>query len=83
MHSHPVLPHATRYGVPLIRYVGVLCYVSDRKRKKGELRLPPQLKLILTFYGLLRGVRWFETDVSELPVVLILKGKAVQEETCI
>lgn len=53
------LAHVTRYGVPLIRYVGVLCYVSDRKQKKGELRIPPQLKLILPFYGLLRGVRWF------------------------
>jgi hypothetical protein len=28
--------------------------------------------------GLLRGVRWFETDVSALPIGPIFKGQAVK-----
>jgi hypothetical protein len=31
-------------------------------------------------FRILRGVRWFETDVSELPVSPIFKNQAVQEE---
>ena len=38
-------------------------YLRDR-------RLPPRLNWILQSSGLLRGVRWFETDVSWLPVLL-------------
>jgi hypothetical protein len=43
-------------------------------------RLPPWLKWILPSSGLLRGVRWFETDVSGPPISTILRGPAVQEE---
>jgi hypothetical protein len=38
------------------------------------------LSSILPSSGLLRGVRWFETDVSGLPVGPIFKGQAVQEK---
>jgi hypothetical protein len=31
-------------------------------------------------YGLLRGVNWFKTDVSGLPMGPIFKGQTVQEE---
>jgi hypothetical protein len=44
-----------------------------------NLRLGPRLKLILPSSGLLRSVRWFNTDVSELPIGPILKGQAVQK----
>jgi hypothetical protein len=30
--------------------------------------------------ALLRGVRWFKTDVSGLPIYPIFKGQAIQEE---
>jgi hypothetical protein len=33
-----------------------------------NLRLPPELKLILPSSRLLRRVRWFDVDVSEVPV---------------
>ena len=42
-----------------------------------DLRLPSRLKWILPPSGLLCGVRWFETDVSGLPVGAILKGQAI------
>jgi hypothetical protein len=41
--------------------------------------VPPRLNSILLSSGLLRDVRWFETDVSELPIGLIFKAQAVQE----
>ena len=34
----------------------------------------------MPFSGLLRGVKWFETDVLGLPIGAIFKGQAVQEE---
>jgi hypothetical protein len=34
----------------------------------------------MPFSGLLRGVKWFETDVLGLPISPIFKGQAVQEE---
>jgi hypothetical protein len=37
-------------------------------------RLPPRLNLIIPSAGLLRGVSWFKTDVSELPIDSVLKG---------
>ena len=43
-------------------------------------RLPPQLNRILQTSGLLRGLWWFETDVSELPIGPIFKGQAAQED---
>jgi hypothetical protein len=43
----------------------------------GDRRLPPRLNWILPSSGLIRGVRWFETDVSGLPVSSVLKGQAV------
>ena len=36
-----------------------------------------KLDLILPSSGLLRGVRWFETDVSGLPTSLTFKGQSV------
>lgn len=33
--------------------------------------------------GLSRGARWYEIDVSELPVCFIFKRKAVQEDGAI
>ena len=39
-----------------------------------------RLKLIISSFGLLHGVRRLETDVLELPVIPIFKGQAVQEE---
>ena len=38
------------------------------------------LKLIPPSTGLLHGVRWFDTDVSGLPISPIFKGQSVQEE---
>jgi hypothetical protein len=38
-----------------------------------DLRLPPRLKWIFRSFGLLRGVRWFDTDVSGLPSGPIFK----------
>jgi hypothetical protein len=38
-----------------------------------------KLVATVTFSGLLRGVRWFETDVSGLPVGPIFKSQAVLE----
>ena len=46
----------------------------------GDRRLPPRLNRVLSSYGLLRGVRWFETDVLGPPVGPILKGQAVLRE---
>jgi hypothetical protein len=43
---------------------------------KRELMLPPRLKWILPTLGLLCGLRWFETDVSWLPIRSIFKGQA-------
>jgi hypothetical protein len=42
-------------------------------------RLPPRLNWILPSSGLIRGVRWFETDVSVLPIDRIYNGQADQE----
>ena len=36
--------------------------------------------LILPSSGSLRGVRWFDTDVSRLPVGSFFEGQVVQEE---
>jgi hypothetical protein len=41
-------------------------------------RLPPQFNSVLLSSGLLRGVRWFETDFSGLPIGSIFKGKYIQ-----
>jgi hypothetical protein len=54
------------------RCVKLKTYLRDR-------RLPLRLTWVLQFFGLLRGVRWFETDVSGLLIGLIFKGQAVQE----
>ena len=40
----------------------------------------PVLTSILLPSGLLSGIRWLETDVSELPIGPIFKGQAVQEK---
>jgi hypothetical protein len=45
-----------------------------------DLRLLPWLSWILWSHGLLRSIRWFETDVSELPISPIFKSQAVQKE---
>jgi hypothetical protein len=42
--------------------------------------LRPRLKRIPRTSGLLRGVKWFETDVSGLPIGLIFKCQTVHEE---
>ena len=39
------------------------------------LRLPPRLNCIIPSSGLLRGVRWCETDISVLPVGPVFKGQ--------
>jgi hypothetical protein len=36
---------------------------------------------MLSLSGLLGGLRWFKTDVSELPFGPIFKGQAVREES--
>ena len=41
--------------------------------------LPPMLNWILPSSGLLHGVRWFETDVSGLPIGPIFNAQAVQD----
>ena len=41
-------------------------------------RLPPRLNWILASSGLLRGVKWFETDVLGLPIGLGFKGQVLQ-----
>ena len=50
------------------RHYKLRCTVRDR-------RLPPRLNRILPSAGLLRGVRWFKTDVSGLPIRPIFKGQ--------
>jgi hypothetical protein len=35
---------------------------------------------VLPYFGLLRGVRWLEIDVSALHIGPISKGQSVQEE---
>ena len=40
-------------------------------------RLPPRLYSIFPSSGLLRGVRWFETDVSGLPISVIFNDQIV------
>jgi hypothetical protein len=42
-------------------------------------RLPPWLPWILPSSGLLCDLRWFETDVSGLPIGFFFKGQEVQE----
>jgi hypothetical protein len=44
---------------------------------RQDRRLPRRLNWILPSSGLLGGVRWFETDVSGLPIGSIFKGEAV------
>jgi hypothetical protein len=51
-----------------------------RRNTPRDLGLPPRLNSVLSSSGLLRGVRWFETDVSGLRVFTIFKGQAAQEE---
>ena len=43
---------------------------TTAERKSKNRRLPPRLKLIFPSSGFLRGVRWFDTDVSELRIGL-------------
>ena len=43
----------------------ILCGVQKAMRDR---RLPPRFNWILPSSGLLCGARWFETDVSELPI---------------
>ena len=47
---------------------------------KIEYQLSPRLDWILPSCGLLRYVRWFETDVSVLPIGFIFKGQDVQRK---
>jgi hypothetical protein len=57
--------------------------VSNVKKWRHFLRvrrLPAQLKWILPSSCLLRGVRWFDTDVSGLHTGPIFKGQAVSLE---
>jgi hypothetical protein len=44
-----------------------------------DLRFPPPLKWILPSSGLLRGIRWFETDVSGPPIGPIFLGSLALE----
>jgi hypothetical protein len=53
---------------------------EQRLRMRG-LRLTPRLNWILPSSGLLRDVRWFETDVSGLRIGSILNVQAIQEDT--
>ena len=43
-------------------------------------RILPPLSSILPSSGLLSGVKWFRTDVSEVPIGPIFKGQAVEEQ---
>jgi hypothetical protein len=45
-----------------------------------DLRLSPRLKWTLLSSGLLRGLGWFNTDVSGRPIGPIFKDKAVQDD---
>jgi hypothetical protein len=49
---------------------------SHKPSTKGD----EKQKKIISSSGLLRGVRWFEIDVSGIHTGLIFKGQAVQEE---
>ena len=59
-----------------------ICFISmkfDRRESKQSLRnrrLPPRLSWILSSSGVLRSVRWLETDVSGLPIGPIFNGQA-------
>jgi hypothetical protein len=58
-------------------------YLQRRELTKWtmrRLRLGPRLKLIPPSSGLLRGVRWFKTDVLGLPISPIYKDQTVQEQ---
>ena len=60
------------------RYEFSLLHTKARQVKTiRHRRLPPRLDRILPSSGMLRGVRWFETDVSGLPMGLIFKGQVV------
>jgi hypothetical protein len=59
---------------------GVWTTPSKRYCTMRARRPAPHLNWILPSSGLLRGVMWFETDVSGLPICPILKGQGVQEE---
>jgi hypothetical protein len=50
------------------------CKYSEWFRLLRDLRLPPRFKSLLPSSGLLRGVRWFDTDVSGLPVGPVFKA---------
>ena len=51
-----------------------VCYANLQTTQK----IPPRLNRILPSPGLLRGINWFKTDVSRLPIGLIFKGYTVQ-----
>lgn len=62
-------------------------FLTEHKRPFGliqndmrDLRLSPRLKLVLLLSGLLRGVRYFETDVSGLNIGSTFKRQALPEE---
>jgi hypothetical protein len=55
----------------LIKY---LRYIN--KKLLSDRRFPPRLNVILSSSGLLRGVRWFETDVSGLHIGPNFKDQA-------
>ena len=52
-----------------------------RKVDSRNTRFPTRLKLTLPSSGLLRSVRWVDTDVSVLPIGPIFKGQTVQLES--
>ena len=52
-----------------------LMLISSMRDRK----LPPRVNRILPSSAFLRGIRWFQTNVSGLPIRPTFKGQAVQE----
>ena len=67
----------------LFRYEWGAKYVGRPVKEKHltcDLRLSSRLKWTLLSSGLLRGLGWFNTDVSGRPIGPIFKDKAVQDD---
>ena len=64
------------------RFENYRSYLQGPKSvRMRDCRLPPRLNWILPFSGLLRGKKWFETDVSGPHTGPIFMGQAAQEDS--
>jgi hypothetical protein len=52
-----------------------LSFETQESYAMSDRRIPPRFNWIIRSSGLLRCVKWFETDVSGLPIDPIFKGQ--------